>query len=141
MSGHVEVEDLATSVLDYEETVQQPEGHRRHGKEIERHDFVAVIVKKSKPPLARIAAPQNASQIPGHSCFRDAEVKFLEFAVDLRGPPVRVLIRQASDKCANLRADLWSASLRPGTPSPVKAEARTVPADNSLGLHDDENIA
>src|ERR1035438_3418893 len=98
MSGHIEVEDLATAVLYHEEAIQQLEGHRRHGKEIERHDHVAVIVKKGEPSLARIAAAQNASQIPGHSSFRGTEAEFLEFTVNPRHSPVRVLIRQASDE-------------------------------------------
>jgi hypothetical protein len=100
-----------------------------------------VIVKKSKPPLARIAAAQNLSQIPSHTSFRDAEPEFLEFTVDLRRSPVRVLIRKASDEYANLFCDLWSTSLRPGTPSPIETETGAVPTDNSLRLHDDEDIA
>jgi len=78
-----------------------------------------VIVKKSKPPLARIAAAQNLSQIPSHTSFRDAEPEFLEFTVDPRRSPVRIFIRQASDEYANLFRDLWSTALRPGTPSPI----------------------
>jgi hypothetical protein len=73
--------------------------------------------------------------------FRDDEAELLEFTVDLGGSQVQVLIRQASDECATLLADLWSTSPRSGTPSPVKAETGAVPADNSLGRHDDEDIA
>src|SRR5262245_9975085 len=34
MSGYVEVQNLAASVLDHEETVQQPERQRWHGEEV-----------------------------------------------------------------------------------------------------------
>jgi hypothetical protein len=43
VSGHVEVQDLATSVRDDEEAVKQLEGHHRHGEDVERDDHLAVI--------------------------------------------------------------------------------------------------
>jgi hypothetical protein len=127
-------------MFNHEETVQQLERHCRYSKKIERYDRLAVIVKKSEPALARIAAPQNLSQIPSHTSFGDAEAEFLEFTVDLRRSPVRVLIRQTSDEYASLLRDLWSAASRPGTPAPVKAEACAVPADHGRGLDDNEDV-
>jgi hypothetical protein len=46
-------------MLDDEKAVQQLERNRRHSEEIEGHDHLAVILKKGKPALARIAAASD----------------------------------------------------------------------------------
>jgi len=53
MSRHVEVQDLAASMRDDEEAVEQLEGHRRHGEEVERNDHLAVVLEKGRPPRGR----------------------------------------------------------------------------------------
>ena len=98
MASDVEVQDPAASVLDDEEAVEQLEGHRRHGEEVEGDDHLAVILEKGKPALARIAPAPNAPQIAGHGPFRDDEAELLQFAMDLRGAPVRILFGQAPDQ-------------------------------------------
>ena len=51
--SHVEVQDLAASVRDDEKAVEQLEGHRRHGEEVERNDPLAVIGEEGQPPANR----------------------------------------------------------------------------------------
>ena len=140
MSSNVEVQDPAAPVLDDKEAVQQLERQRRHGEEVEGDDDLAVILEKRQPPFTWVATASNASQIPGDSPLRDNEAELQQLAVDLRGSPIRVLLRQASDQSANLLGDLRSAAAWPGSPTPVETEAGAVPADHGLGLHDDEDV-
>ena len=99
-----------------------------------------MILQERQPALGRVAATPNASQIPSDASFRDDEAEFLKFSVDLWGSPVRVLFRQASDQNTNLIGDLRSAAAWPGSPTPVETEIGAVPADDGLGLHDDEDV-
>jgi hypothetical protein len=59
--------------------------------------------------------------------------------VDLGGPPIRVLFRQASDQNTNHISDLRSAAAGLGMPPPVGTKTGAVPADDGLWLHDDED--
>ena len=64
-------------MLDHEEAVQQFEGHRRHGEEVEGHNYFAVIVEKRQPPFPRIAPPMDASQIASDGPLGNHEAEFL----------------------------------------------------------------
>jgi len=127
-------------VLDDKEAVQQLERQRRDGEEIERDDCLAVILKECTSSLGRVTAAVQAPQIPRDSPFSDDEAEFLQLAMDLRGSPIRILVRQPSDQRTYLLRDLRSAAVRAGTPAPIETEAYAVPSDDRLGLDDDENI-
>ena len=60
--------------------------------------------------------------------------------MDLGSSPLRVLFRQASDQNTNLIGDLRPAAPWARPPTPVEAKPGPVPADDSLGLHDEEDI-
>ena len=120
--------------------VTQLEGHRRHGEEVERNDHLPVIGEKGQPPLTRIATAPHSSQISSHTPFGDHEAELLKLSVDSGGSPIRALFRQASDQNTNLIGDLRSAAAGPGTPPPVETKTGAVPADDGLGLHDDEDV-
>ena len=136
----VEVQDLPASMLDDEETVQQPKGHCRHREEVQSHDDFAVILEKRQPVLRRITAAANASQISGEGPFRDDEAKFEKLTVDLRCAPTGIFFRQASDQGADLLGDLRPAAAQVGPPTPVQPKTGAVPTDDSLRLHDDQDL-
>jgi hypothetical protein len=56
--------------------IQQPEGDRRRGEEIKRHDDLAVILEKRQRTSFGIATPLDPSQIAGNSSLRDFESGF-----------------------------------------------------------------
>lgn len=140
VAGHVEVQNPAPSMLDHEETVQQPERHRRHREEIERGNRLPVILQKGEPPLSWIATAAERPKIPGYAPFREHETELLKFSVDPRGAPIRVLLCQASDQNTNLIANLRSAAAWPGSPTPIELEAGAVPTDHGLGLDDEQDV-
>ena len=140
MSSDVEVQDLAPPVLDNEEAVEHAERHRWNGEEVKRHDGLLVILQECQPPLARVATAAESPQIPSHASFRHAESEFLQFAMDPRRAPIRVLRGHALDQSANLLGDPRPATARVRAPAPVKTETSAVPADHGLGLHDDQCV-
>src|SRR5215831_5679156 len=127
-------------MLDDKEAIQQLERQRWHGEKIERDDRLAVVLKECQPLLGSVAASVQASQIPRDSPFRDDEAEFLQFAMDLRRSPLRILVRQASDQNSNFYGDSRPAAEWPGSSAPIEAKAGAMPADHSLGFHDDEDI-
>jgi hypothetical protein len=56
MTGDMEVQDPAPLVFDHEGTVKNLKSQGGHGKEIHRHDRLAVVGQKSQPVSLRIAA-------------------------------------------------------------------------------------
>jgi hypothetical protein len=54
MPGHVEMEDLATPMLDDEEAVERLERDRRNGEEVERGDHLTMVAEKGEPALGGI---------------------------------------------------------------------------------------
>jgi hypothetical protein len=83
----------------------------------------------------------NARQVSSHGSFGDGEAELLKLAVDPGGSPIEVHCRHAPDESPNLLVGPRPAASRPGTPTPVKTKAGTVPADDGVGFHDDEDLA
>jgi hypothetical protein len=87
------MEDPAAPVLDDKETVQQLKRQRRHSEEIEGDDDLPVVLEKRQPRFTWVAPASHATQIPGDSPLRDNEPELQQLAVDLRGSPIRILLR------------------------------------------------
>jgi len=60
--------------------------------------------------------------------------------VDLRSSPTLILLRQSLDQNANLHGNLRSAAAWPGSPAPIETEAGAVPADHSVGFHENQDV-
>src|SRR5207248_11483428 len=141
MASNVEVQDPSAFVPDHEETIQEAEAQRGHGKEIKGGDRLPMIGKERKPAFGGIAtARSQAPEIPGDRAFGEREAEFQEFPMDLRRSPVRTLNRHAADESPHLLAHFRPTATRPGSPAPVHAKARPMPSDHRLRLHDDQNI-
>src|SRR5215475_6212061 len=83
MRGHIDVEDPAALMLDDKETVQNSEGHGRHGEEVEGDDRLAVVANKGQPPLGWITSALDRPQIACDGPLGEHEAELLQFAVDL----------------------------------------------------------
>ena len=86
--------------------------------------------RKRKP---RVAKDASTSITP-------ARTLLLKFAVDFRCAPTRVLFRHLADQSSNLLGDLRPTAARSGTPTPIQPKTRAVPADDGLGLDDDQDV-
>jgi len=52
MTSDVEVQYSASTMLDYEEAIQEVEGQRGHGKEVEGGDHLTMVSEKASQRLA-----------------------------------------------------------------------------------------
>jgi len=109
MDRDIEMEDLASTVLDHEEAVQHAKRHSGHGEEVHGCDDVAVIVKEGNPALASVVGRRPAPEIAGDRALGDIETEFEEFAVDSGGAPGGVLADHPPDESPDLGIDLGSA--------------------------------
>jgi len=139
VTDHVEVEDPTTPVFDHEETVKQLEGNRWHGEEVEHDDRLTVILQEGKPPFSRITTSMNAPQISSHGTFGDLKTELQNLSVDLGCTPACIPFRHPPDEPSNLVGDLRPTTARAGTPPPAKSKTSTMPADDGLGLHNDQD--
>ena len=71
VGSDIAVQNLPTLMINHEEAIQQLEGDRRYGKEIERHDHFAMVVQERPPTSFRITSPVDWPQIPSNSSLRD----------------------------------------------------------------------
>ena len=56
MFGHVEMNDVSPVVMQNLEGVEDSEGRRWHGEQINRRDVLGMILQERPPPLRRRAA-------------------------------------------------------------------------------------
>ena len=54
MFRDIKMEDLASTMFDDEETIQDSEGEGRHREEVHGRDDLAVIAKESRPEVASV---------------------------------------------------------------------------------------
>ena len=93
----IEMEDLASTVFDDEETIQDSEGEGWHGEEIHGRDDVAVIAKESSPELAGGGARRQTPEIARHGTFADVQPEFQKLAVNSRSAPGGILFDHPPD--------------------------------------------
>src|SRR5215471_14576980 len=138
MTGDIEVQDPAAIVFDHEETAKRPGGNGGNGKEIERDDHFPMVPQKSKPALCRAGATAQPLEISCHRSFGYDKAELLNFAVDSRRSPRRVLDRHAFDEIPHFPVDLRPPTPGSGAPAPIETKTGTVPADDRFRFHDDE---
>jgi len=87
----IEMDDLASTMFDDEETIQDAEGEGRHGEEVHGRDGLAVIAKESRPELAGLVGRRQATEEVGDGAFGDVKAEFKKFSVNSRCAPSWIL--------------------------------------------------
>src|SRR5208337_597608 len=130
----VVVHDLPPVMADDEEAVENPEGQRRHRKEVHCGDCFAMIAEKRKPAPGWIRILACTFDPTRNGSFRDVETQFEQLAVDARRSPRWVLSDHPKDQLAHFPAD-WSSSDCPSSsrdPTPVQSKAGPMPANHGF---------
>ncbi len=137
MRGDIAVEQLPSlQAQDYEHE-QQPEGHRRHPGEVDGNRLPEMIPNKG-PPTSRGRFSMSWQVLRDRRLGdRDSEVQ--ELAVNPWSAPGGVRLVHLHDQLSDLGGDRRPA--RPALPAPVEAQALSVPAEDRLGLDQDESLA
>ncbi len=100
-----------------------------------------MVPKEREPALSPLRPTAVLPHVARHRALGDPEPQLQQLSVDPWSTPP-VLTRHPPDKISELPADRRPARRLPalGEPRPVQREARTVPPDHGLGLHDDDRI-
>jgi len=142
MFRDIEMEDLASTVFNDEETIQDSEGEGRDGEEVHGHDDLAVIAKESRPALAGVVGKGQAPEVPRDGAFRDIEAEFQKLPVNSRSTPGGIFFSHLSDESSNLAIDFWPAKgLRARAKAPEQPKASPMPGDHGFWFNDDQNTA
>jgi hypothetical protein len=134
------VQNPVPPVFDNEQTVQEPKRQCRDGKEVDSNDGLTMVREEGKPALAGIAAASKSSQVSGDRTFGHDKAELQQFAVNLRCSPGTIFSSQAANQASDLRRHFGPPATTLRSPAPVKAKAGAMPADNGLGLHDQQSV-
>jgi|SRR5579863_6822284 len=123
MLRHVEVQHLATTMFQHDENEEYPHSHRRHRKEVDRHQLAEVVVQKRLPRLSRW--PVKRSENSRDRALGDLDAEHLQFAVNSWCTPQRVGRSHLFNQPANLGSggrSTTSPAVYPGQACPELAK-------------------
>ena len=140
ISGHIEVENPATAMLDHEGAIQKSERNGRHREKVQCDDRLTVILQESEPAPAGVAAPVEPAEITSHSSFRNVEAELPQFAVDSGSAPPGIVRGQLPNQFSYLGGDPGSPAAPVGLPTPLPPESRPVPGDHRIGLNHNQHV-
>ena len=131
--GHVDMQDLA-SVMG-----QHDECKRWDHEEVDRDELADVIRQEGAPGLGR-RGPTTHHVVPNRG-FSDRDAELEQLAVGARGAPGRVGAAHLADEFLNGARDAGPPGpTRPTLPAPVEPKASSMPAEDRVGLDDDERV-
>jgi hypothetical protein len=100
-----------------------------------------MIAQKGRPLLCRLGIPRRFSHPAQHSSLRNIKAKHFHLTVNSRCAPGRILRNHAEDEITQFPADAPSSHTgsMPRKPRPIQLEPRSVPANDSLWLDEDQS--
>jgi hypothetical protein len=122
------------------ENEEKLESGSEDGEEVGGDDGVGVVADEGRPGWRAARSPSRAvvGHVLPHGSCGDTDSKLdPELVSDALLPPSRIFAGGASDEVANLDRQLASSGA--GFPPPVKSNGGSLPAEERLGLHDDES--
>ena len=97
-----------------------------------------MVAQEGAPPRGGWSA--SLDHILCDAGLSDFKAEPEQLAVDARRSPQRIVIAHPSDQRAQVRADLRPTSKGAGFPSPVPAEAGSVPSHEGLGANNCDGL-
>ncbi len=134
--GDAEVEELAAPVVDDQEPVEDLEGGRGDGKEVDADCAVEMKAEERAPGRRAGRGVLSRRHAPTDGSLGRVEAKLEKLPMDPGCAPV-VLLRHLDDQVAQLLVDGWPAWMA-GFEAPEEAEAGTMPAEDGVGAHEGE---
>src|SRR5450631_1156542 len=121
-----------------DEDIKQVEADGWSNEQVHSRNVRRVITQEGAPSLAR--SPAWLDHVFGDTRLRDFEPELEQFTVNTRCAPKRILHAHLPDQRAEVRLNLRPPSSGARLPTPVPANARTMPTHERLGPDDRENI-
>ena len=135
--GDIEMEYPAAVVAEDHEHVEQAEGDCMHDEEVAGQDLLDMILQEGSPVLGWIGRSFRLVLGNGPSGHREAELG--KFVADASAAPGGILRPQGPDQLPHVLAHRRSSRLV-RFPAPVDPEALPMPAEDGVGLEDDEPV-
>ena len=123
-----------------DEDIEQVKTNGRGNEQVDSGDVGRMAAQEGAP--SRGGRSASLDHILRDAGLSDLKAELEQFAMDARRSPQRIVNAHPPDQSAQVRVDLRSASKGTGFPTPIPAEAGSVPsheglrADNRDGLED-----
>lgn len=137
VTGRVEVDYPPAAMGKDDKTVQELEGRCRDDEEITGGRHVHMVLQESTPRLRwRLS---DTRHVLGDGGLRYIVAEFKEFTMDSGGSPEFVVGCHFANECLDFGLYRWpTLPSFPALPCPENSESLPVPANDGIGLHDDE---
>ena len=129
---------LATTVLQDQQSVQQPKGDRRNQEQIHRCDAISVIAQEGLPTLRR-RSPSSRHVLCDRG-LSDIDAKLEQFPVHPGRTPKGVCDAHLADQTANICRYRRATAERSGFPTPISSESSAVPAQQRRRPYDLQSV-
>ena len=115
---------------DYQ-AIEKLEAYRRHDEEVHGGDAVDMVLEESLPSLGR--RPMASHHGGGNGRLRDLNSKLEQFAMKTWGAPEWIRQAHFTDQPTEFLCNPRAASRVIRLPTPIDAEALTMPSNNLCG--------
>ena len=139
MTGHANMNDFSALQFDDEESKERTEDDIRHRQEVTRPDLARMIVQERRPRL-RGGSYAPLSHVFLYGAFGDLNAQLEQLPADTLGSPQAIVTRHRFDQRNGLGSNFGSRRGRLGASPPVPAERLTVPAEEGVGLDNQERL-
>src|SRR6266568_5533984 len=121
-----------------DEDIEQIEPNGRNNEQVHGADVRCVVTQEGPPSLARGAA--SLDHVLRDARLSDLETELEQLTMDAWCSPQRIFRAHLPDQRAQVRGDPRSASKRARFPTPVPAEAGSMPTDKGLRSDDRDGL-
>ncbi len=141
LARRAQVDDAPRGQFDDEAGAQRPEEAVGDREEVARPAVGDVVAQERRPRLPARARRAVAAQLGLARALRHADAQLAQCAAAPRGTPARVLGRQPPDQGDGLRREGRAVRPRVRSPPPARPEPGAVPAQQGLGLDEEQGRA
>ena len=121
-----------------DEHIEQVEANGRGNEQVHGCDARRMVTQEGAPP--RGGRSPSLDHILRDAGLSDLKAELEQLAVDARRSPQRIVNAHPSDEHAQVPIDLRPTSKGAGFPTPVPAEAGSVPSHEGLGVDNRDGL-
>src|SRR6476659_8420761 len=121
-----------------DEDIEQVEANGRSNEQVHGGDVRRMVTQEGVPSLG--GRPASLDHVLRDAGLSDLKAELEQLAMDARRSPQRIVGAHPSDQRAQVRVDLRPTSKGAGFPTPVPAEAGSVPSHEGLGADNRDGL-
>src|SRR5207253_3541462 len=121
MTGDIDPNKVSASQPDDDQAVEHIKANGWNNEQVHGGNVRRVVTQEGAPSLGRRST--SLDHVLRDARLSDLKAELEQLAMNTRRSPQRIFGAHQPDQCAQIRMDLWSASERPGFPTPVPTEA------------------